>query len=254
MLVAICAPTKGTPRTASYGARLPRSGLPISWAGVAFPWATPRNLLRARSRWFPERPINIRRSFVRRTVTLCCSCVPSCPCRLSLAARASVACCSAAPRDHQGDASWAGSMAPHPKGPIALIVEDDPIVRELAAALLEESDLRVVECEDAEQAIATLLQRRRRHRADFRRYSPARPARRRRSGAPRQSALAAHHHDRHPGYPGDRGRRRCRTTSSTCRSPGFALDVLMQAEQACDRARSGARSRNQDPSCWGTRG
>ena len=35
--------------------------------------------------------------------------------------------------------------------PMALIVEDDPIVRELAAALLEESDLRVVECEDAEQ-------------------------------------------------------------------------------------------------------
>ena len=40
--------------------------------------------------------------------------------------------------------------------PIALIVEDDPIVCELAAALLEESDLRVVECEDAEQALATL--------------------------------------------------------------------------------------------------
>ena len=41
--------------------------------------------------------------------------------------------------------------------PIALIVEDDPIVRELAAALLEESDLRVVECEDAEQAFGTLV-------------------------------------------------------------------------------------------------
>jgi CheY-like chemotaxis protein len=40
--------------------------------------------------------------------------------------------------------------------PIALIVEDDPIVRELAAALLEESDLRVVECEDAEEAFAAL--------------------------------------------------------------------------------------------------
>ena len=47
-------------------------------------------------------------------------------------------------------------MATHPKGPMALIVEDDPIVRELAAALLEETDLRVVECEDAEQALATL--------------------------------------------------------------------------------------------------
>src|SRR4051794_27644282 len=40
--------------------------------------------------------------------------------------------------------------------PIALIVEDDPLVRELAAALLEESELRVVECEDAEQAFASL--------------------------------------------------------------------------------------------------
>jgi CheY-like chemotaxis protein len=40
--------------------------------------------------------------------------------------------------------------------PIALIVEDDPIVRELAAALLEETDLQVVECEDAEQAFAAL--------------------------------------------------------------------------------------------------
>ena len=36
--------------------------------------------------------------------------------------------------------------------PIALIVEDDPDLRELAAALLEETDLRVVECEDAEEA------------------------------------------------------------------------------------------------------
>ena len=40
--------------------------------------------------------------------------------------------------------------------PIALIVEDDPVLRELAAALLEETDLRVVECEDAEAAIATM--------------------------------------------------------------------------------------------------
>jgi CheY-like chemotaxis protein len=42
------------------------------------------------------------------------------------------------------------------KAPIALIVEDDPDVRELAAALLEETDLRVLECENAEQAIAIL--------------------------------------------------------------------------------------------------
>lgn len=46
----------------------------------------------------------------------------------------------------------------HAPGPYALIVEDDPGVRGLAAALLEESDLRVVECEDAEQALAELAQ------------------------------------------------------------------------------------------------
>src|SRR2546423_13754641 len=44
----------------------------------------------------------------------------------------------------------------HRKRPVALIVEDDTLVRELAAALLEESALRVVECEDAEQAFASL--------------------------------------------------------------------------------------------------
>jgi CheY-like chemotaxis protein len=49
-------------------------------------------------------------------------------------------------------------MATHefPQRPMALIVEDDPLVRELAAALLEESNLRVVECEDAEEALATI--------------------------------------------------------------------------------------------------
>ena len=40
---------------------------------------------------------------------------------------------------------------------MALIVEDDPDVRELADALLEETDLRVVECEDAEQAFGVLV-------------------------------------------------------------------------------------------------
>ena len=41
--------------------------------------------------------------------------------------------------------------------PIALIVEDDSDLRELAAALLEETDLRVIECEDAEQAMSALV-------------------------------------------------------------------------------------------------
>jgi CheY-like chemotaxis protein len=44
----------------------------------------------------------------------------------------------------------------HEGAPVALIVEDDPHLRELAAALLEETDLRVVECEDAEAAFSFL--------------------------------------------------------------------------------------------------
>src|SRR5262245_42559829 len=48
------------------------------------------------------------------------------------------------------------AMAEHKGAPVALIVEDDPELRVLAGALLEETDLRVVECEDAEQALAFL--------------------------------------------------------------------------------------------------
>lgn len=40
--------------------------------------------------------------------------------------------------------------------PVALIVEDDPNLRQLGAALLEETDLRVIECENAEQAMSCL--------------------------------------------------------------------------------------------------
>ena len=43
------------------------------------------------------------------------------------------------------------------RAPIALIVEDDPDLRVLAAALLEESELRVVECASAEEAISALV-------------------------------------------------------------------------------------------------
>jgi DNA-binding NtrC family response regulator len=43
------------------------------------------------------------------------------------------------------------------KASVALVVEDDPDVRELAAALLEETDLRVVTCEDAETALAVMV-------------------------------------------------------------------------------------------------
>jgi CheY-like chemotaxis protein len=40
--------------------------------------------------------------------------------------------------------------------PIALIVEDDPDLREVAAAVLQQTDLRIVTCEDSEEAFATL--------------------------------------------------------------------------------------------------
>ena len=42
------------------------------------------------------------------------------------------------------------------RAPIALIVEDDADLRELGAAVLEETDLRVVECVDAEEAMAVM--------------------------------------------------------------------------------------------------
>jgi DNA-binding NtrC family response regulator len=44
----------------------------------------------------------------------------------------------------------------HPEPHVALIVEDEPYVRELAAALLEETDLDVVEVESADAALAYL--------------------------------------------------------------------------------------------------
>jgi len=43
--------------------------------------------------------------------------------------------------------------------PAALIVEDEPEVRELASTLLEESDLHVIPCESAEAALAVLQRR-----------------------------------------------------------------------------------------------
>lgn len=44
----------------------------------------------------------------------------------------------------------------HPEPHVALIVEDEPYVRELAGALLEETELDVVEVETAEAALAYL--------------------------------------------------------------------------------------------------
>jgi DNA-binding NtrC family response regulator len=44
-----------------------------------------------------------------------------------------------------------GQMAP-----IALVVEDDPLQRELAAILLEENKMGVIQCESAEAALVAL--------------------------------------------------------------------------------------------------
>jgi DNA-binding NtrC family response regulator len=43
-----------------------------------------------------------------------------------------------------------------PLKPVALVVEDDEMQREMVAMLLEESDMRVIECESAEAALAVL--------------------------------------------------------------------------------------------------
>lgn len=50
-------------------------------------------------------------------------------------------------------------MAKGDATPAALIVEDEPSVRELASALLEESELHVIECESAEAALSVLQRR-----------------------------------------------------------------------------------------------
>ncbi|GJD56412.1 response regulator [Methylobacterium dankookense] len=43
-----------------------------------------------------------------------------------------------------------------PDCPVALVVEDDAAVRDLAAAVLEETDMDVIACESAEAAISVL--------------------------------------------------------------------------------------------------
>jgi len=46
-----------------------------------------------------------------------------------------------------------------PFRPIALVVEDDPIQREMITLLLEETDYDVIQCEDAETAALALKNR-----------------------------------------------------------------------------------------------
>ena len=120
--------------------------------------------------------------------------------------------------------------------PIALIVEDDPDLRVLAAALLEESDLRVVECEDAEQAFVELC----RHPEDIALIF----ADIRLPGLLDGVDLAQRVNVLWPhvtivvtsGYPGERARA-LPANAIYMPKPWLALDVLMQAEHATDRAR-----------------
>jgi CheY-like chemotaxis protein len=120
--------------------------------------------------------------------------------------------------------------------PMALIVEDDPIVRELAAALLEESDLHVVECEDAEEALATLCRHGDRVAlifADVRLpglLDGVDLALRVKVLWPRITMLVT------TGFPGDRVQA-LPNDAIYMPKPWLPLDVLRQAEQACDRAR-----------------
>lgn len=124
----------------------------------------------------------------------------------------------------------------HDKRPIALIVEDDPIIRELAAALLEETDLRVVECEDAEQAFAALCRDGENIAlifADIRLpglLDGADLAQRVKVLWPRILMVVT------SGYPGARVDA-LPDNVVYMPKPWLALDVLMQAEHATDRAR-----------------
>ena len=125
----------------------------------------------------------------------------------------------------------------HDKRPIALIVEDDPIIRELAAALLEETDLRVVECEDAEQAFAALCRDGENIAlifADIRLpglLDGVDLAQRVKVLWPRILMVVT------SGYPGARVDA-LPDNVVYMPKPWLALDVLMQAEHAADRARA----------------
>src|SRR5438874_8527914 len=124
----------------------------------------------------------------------------------------------------------------HQTRPVALIVEDDPLVRELAAALLEESQLRVVECEDAEQAFVSLCKFGEDIAlifADIRLpglLDGVDLAQRVTVLWPRIKMVVT------TGYPGER-LEALPDNVVYMPKPWLALDVLMQAEHAADRAR-----------------
>jgi len=121
--------------------------------------------------------------------------------------------------------------------PIALIVEDDPDLRELAAALLEETELRVVECSDAEAAYRVLCNEGEDVAlifADVRLpglLNGAELAHRARTMWPHARVVVT------SGYPSDG---KLPDGVIYMPKPWLALNVLMQAERAADGARERA--------------
>jgi CheY-like chemotaxis protein len=117
--------------------------------------------------------------------------------------------------------------------PIALVVEDDLDLRELAAALLEETGLRVVECGDAEEAFGVLCNEGKDVAlifADVRLpglLDGAELAQRARTMWPHARVVVT------SGYP----KEILPEGVVYMPKPWLALDVLMQAERAADRMR-----------------
>ncbi|KAB1072159.1 response regulator [Methylobacterium planeticum] len=124
-----------------------------------------------------------------------------------------------------------------PDCPVALVVEDDAAVRNLAAAVLEETDLDVIACDSAEAAISVL------ERADVNvalLFADVRLP-----GAMDGLSLAQTVEARWPdvrvivtsGY--DEGRNaRMPEHAVFMQKPWRAFDVLVQAERATDAARA----------------
>ena len=81
----------------------------------------------------------------------------------------------------------------------ALIVEDDPMQREMICLLLEESDYDVIQCESAEAAQFVLGKKRGLTVVDDNGRQTRRPDGRRRARAHRQGACSRSRGDRHLG-------------------------------------------------------
>ena len=210
------------------GSRLPGT-LPNSWAALRGAWAA-GNLA-------PELHVGVQavatiETICERGAKLCCDDGTVLFRRRSVSLRRSRRRACRDSSQPSGVTPWAASFREQTDGiPIALIVEDDPDLRELAAALLEESELRVVECESAEEAMSALV------RdgddvalvfADIRLpglLDGVDLARRVKVLWPQIT------HDRHVGLCGHAAAGAAGRASTYMPKPWLALDVLMQAER-----------------------